>query len=83
MIGGSSAFAPNWSWVGSAASPCGEGLGAKLSQAITRPANMIKSAPFAAFAVHGPRAADRLSQVLGELVVAQLQTTIADLEAPQ
>ena len=44
---------------------------------------MIKSAPFAAFAVHSPRAADRLSQVLGELVVAQLQTTLADLEAPQ
>jgi hypothetical protein len=56
------------------------GLGAELRWALAGPASRAKAAVRAAFALHGPRAADRLSAD-PEAVVEELLAGIARLEA--
>jgi hypothetical protein len=55
------------------------GLGAELRWALAGPASRVKAAVRAAFALHGPRAADRLSAD-PEAVVEELLAGIARLE---
>ena len=56
------------------------GLGAELRWALAGPASRVKAAVRAAFALHGPRAADRLSAD-PEAVVEELLAAVAQLEA--
>ena len=56
------------------------GLGAELRWALAGPASRVKAAVRAAFALHGPRAADRLSAD-PQSVVEELLAGIARLEA--
>jgi len=56
------------------------GLGAELRWALAGPASRVKAAVRAAFALHGPRAADRLSGD-PQAVVEELLAGIARLEA--
>jgi len=56
------------------------GLGAELRWALAGPASRVKAAVRAAFALHGPRAADRLSSD-PHAVVEELLAGIAQLEA--
>lgn len=56
------------------------GLGAELRWALAGPASRVKAAVRAAFALHGPRAADRLSAD-PQAVVEELLAGIAQLEA--
>jgi hypothetical protein len=56
------------------------GLGAELRWALAGPASRVKAAVRAAFALHGPRAADRLSDD-PQAVVEELLAGIARLEA--
>ncbi len=56
------------------------GLGAELRWALAGPASRVKAAVRAAFALHGPRAADRLSAD-PQAVVEELLVAVARLEA--
>jgi len=56
------------------------GLGAELRWALAGPASRVKAAVRAAFALHGPRAADRLSAD-PQAVVEELLAAVARLEA--